>query len=69
MSKNNKVWQTTTIGLLVVAVALAFIVVVSGVKAVRTQQNAQESRITTLEQDILTIKQGLDAKGFTDLNL
>ena len=69
MSKNNKVWQTITIGLLVVIVALAMFIVVSEVKAVRTQQEAQESRITTLEQDILTIKQGLDAKGYTDLNL
>ena len=68
MSKNNKVWQTITIGLLVVVVALAMFIVISEVKAVGTQQEAQESRITTLEQNIQTIKQSLDAKGFTDLN-
>jgi len=66
--KSQKVWQIVVIALLVVVVTLAMFIVVREVKAIKTQQEAQESRITAVEQDIQTIKESLDAKGFTDLN-
>ena len=69
MSKNQTIWQVVITTLLVVVVALAMFIVVREVKTIRTQQEVQESRITAVEQDIQTIKESLDAKGFTDLNL
>jgi hypothetical protein len=60
MIKDDRIWQAVTALLVVVVLVVAFMF--------KTQQEAQNKRLTTLEQDIQTIKESLDAKGFTDLN-
>lgn len=57
MSKNQTIWQTIAIGLLVVIVDLGVFIVVREVKAVKTQQKTLDSRVTTLEQNTQIIKQ------------
>jgi len=71
MSKSDKVWQAitaVTFAFIGVIIVILFIRILSASLEIRTQQKAQESRITAVEQNIQTIKQSLDAKGFTDLN-
>lgn len=70
--KSQKVWQTiATIFFIIIGILVVFlfIEVLSATLESRTQQNALDSRVTTLEQEIQTIKESLDAKGFTDLNM
>lgn len=71
MSKTQKVWQSITTILLVIVGVLFTLILIKGFTdmEVEKQQKAQQEQIETLQQEVQTIKQSLDDKGFEDLNL